>query len=143
MIIQDNFNLVHEKYIKREGFIYKKCPSKKGYVEIPEDIIDLMDNPIESRNIDKLKRDNDDDLIQKAEDFARDMNLIFKYNDLPMEISQFSSLMYLKFKEDVPYSDVLFADMRRQGIHIYAGRPMFFTTAHNDADIEAIKQEKN
>ena len=72
-LIQDNFNLVHEKYIKREGFIYKKCPSKKGYVEIPEDIIDLMDNPIESRNIDKLKRDNDDDLIQKAEDFAKDI----------------------------------------------------------------------
>jgi hypothetical protein len=71
-LIQDNFNLVREKYIKKEGFIYKRFPGKKGYVEIPEDIIDLMDNPLESRNIDKLKRDNDDDLIQKAEEFAKE-----------------------------------------------------------------------
>lgn len=77
---------------------------------------------------------------QKAQDFARDMNLIFKYNDLPMEIGQFSSLMYLKLKEEVPYVDVMFADMRRQGVHIYQGRPMFFTTAHTDADIETIKR---
>lgn len=77
---------------------------------------------------------------EKAEDFARDMNLIFKYNNLPMEIGQFSSLMYLKFKEDVAYSDLLFADMRINGIHIFPGRPMFFTTAHTDADIAAIKQ---
>jgi len=79
-------------------------------------------------------------VTQKAEDFTRDMNLVFKYNNLPMEIGQFSSLMYLKLKEEVPYIDVMFADMRCQGIHIYPGRPMFFTTAHTDADIDAIKQ---
>ena len=79
-------------------------------------------------------------VADKAEKFARDMNLIFKYNNLPMEIGQFSSLMYLKFLEDVEYSDLLFADMRRQGVHIYQGRPMFFTAAHSDEDVKTIKQ---
>jgi hypothetical protein len=40
-------------------------------VEFPEDILEIMDNPLENKNRDKLKEDKDDELRQKAEEFAR------------------------------------------------------------------------
>jgi len=47
---------------------------KKDYIEIPNDILEIMDNPLENRNIDKIKADNEDHLKQKAEDFAKETN---------------------------------------------------------------------
>lgn len=75
----------------------------------------------------------------RAAQFARDMNLHFKRVNAPMEIEQFSSLMYFKFTEDVPWGELMFCDMRTRGIHIWYGRPMFVSTAHSDADMEAIR----
>lgn len=58
-------------------------PSNKGkarrkgdkdvFVEIPEDILELMDDPLENKNWDKLKEDNADELRQKAEEFAKNV----------------------------------------------------------------------
>jgi hypothetical protein len=70
-LMHDNFNFVNTKNVQKDGFVYIKRPGKNDYVEIPEDLVELMDNPIESRNIDKLKRNNDD-IVQKAEDFAKE-----------------------------------------------------------------------
>jgi hypothetical protein len=72
-LINVTFNLVDIKHKKRKNFVNKKSPAEENmYIEIPEDIIEIMDNPIESRNIDKLKPDNKDTLTQKAEDFAKE-----------------------------------------------------------------------
>jgi len=79
------------------------------------------------------------DVAQKTEDFAQDMNMFFKYEGVPMEIEYFSSMMYLKFTDDIPYGDLVFCNMRTQGIHIWFGRPMFFTLAHTQDDIDIIK----
>ena len=50
----------------------KKSPGGGGLkIEFPEDILEVMDNPLENKNLDKLKKDNTDELRQKAEDFAK------------------------------------------------------------------------
>lgn len=46
---------------------------KNIFVEIPEDVLELMDNPLENKNWDKLKEDNTDELQQKAEEFAKNI----------------------------------------------------------------------
>ena len=75
----------------------------------------------------------------RAAQFASDMNLHFKRVNAPMEIEQFCSLMYFKFTEDLPFGELMFADMRRQGIHIWYGRPMFVSCAHTDDDMAQIR----
>ncbi len=77
---------------------------------------------------------------EAAEDFARDLNLYFKYNNLAIHIGQFSSLMYFKFTEELPHGELIFNEMRINGIHIWYGRPMFFTAAHTAEDIATVKQ---
>ncbi len=50
----------------------RKSPGRGGSkIEFPEDILEVMDNPLENKNLDKLKKDNKDELRQKAEDFAK------------------------------------------------------------------------
>ena len=72
-MINDTFTLVG-RYVKaEEGKARRKAPVKGGEsIDIPEDIIEIMDNPLENKNRDKLKRDNDDELRQKSEEFAKD-----------------------------------------------------------------------
>ena len=72
-LINDTFTLIG-RYVKTEGGkARRKAPGKGGgSIEIPEDIIEIMDNPLENKNRDKLKKDNDDELRHKSEEFAKE-----------------------------------------------------------------------
>jgi glutamate-1-semialdehyde aminotransferase len=76
---------------------------------------------------------------EKAAQFAADLNLHFKRVNAPIEIEQFCSMMYFKFTEDLPWGELMFCDMRRQGIHAWYGRPMFVSCAHTDDDLAKIR----
>ena len=76
---------------------------------------------------------------EKAAQFAADLNLHFKRVNAPIEIEQFCSMMYFKFTEDLPWGELMFCDMRRQGIHAWYGRPMFVSCAHTDDDLANIR----
>ncbi|PPL00242.1 amino acid adenylation domain-containing protein [Parapedobacter indicus] len=68
------------------------------------------------------------------------LNRICERYRTPLYIAHFGSLWKVKYREEYPYSELLFAAMRLQGIHIQDGFPCFLTTAHTDGDIEAIAQ---
>lgn len=71
-LINDTFSLVGSGYQQKSGKVKRKSPDKgKSEIEFPEDILEIMDNPLENKNSDKLRRDNEDDLKQKAEEFAK------------------------------------------------------------------------
>lgn len=71
-LINDTFSLVGSGYQQNSGKAKRKSPDKgKSEIEFPEDILEIMDNPLENKNSDKLRRDNEDDLKQKAEEFAK------------------------------------------------------------------------
>jgi hypothetical protein len=73
-LINNTFSLMG-KYVKsRKGTSKRKSPAQGSqFIEIPDDILELMDNPLENRNKDKLQKDNGDSLRQKAEQFAKDI----------------------------------------------------------------------
>jgi len=71
-LINDTFTLVGRGGIIDKGKRKVDGPNGKAKVEVPEDVLEIMDNPLENKNSDKLKQDNEDELRQKAEEFAKD-----------------------------------------------------------------------
>ncbi len=58
----------------------------------------------------------------------------------PIEVLHFSSIFQFAYTEDVPYGNLIYPLLRNKGVHIFEGRIWFFTTAHNDADFQAIEK---
>jgi glutamate-1-semialdehyde aminotransferase len=78
---------------------------------------------------------------EKTRVLADAMNLICTKKGLSLYVAWFGSLWKIKFKEDVPYSELLFTLMREKGIHIWDGFPCFLTEAHDAADIKTIAEK--
>ncbi|MBY9008123.1 MAG: VWA domain-containing protein [Candidatus Lokiarchaeota archaeon] len=66
------------KKLVKDTFKINKISTKNGglvkeiEIEIPQDIFEIMDNPLKNRNIDKLKSNNKENLKRKAEEFAKE-----------------------------------------------------------------------
>ena len=71
-LINETFPLVGIGPSSNKGRVKRKG-DKEIIVEIPEDVLELMDDPLENKNWDKLKEDNTDELQQKAEEFAKNV----------------------------------------------------------------------
>jgi len=71
-LINDSFTLIGRGVPCDKGKARRNAPGTGGSIEFPEDILEIMDNPLENKNADKLKEDNEDELTQKAEEFAKD-----------------------------------------------------------------------
>ena len=71
-LINDTFALVGTNGIIDKGNEKRKGPGG-SYIEIPKDVLEVMDNPLENKNSDKLKEGNEDELRQKAEEFAKNI----------------------------------------------------------------------
>jgi amino acid adenylation domain-containing protein len=78
------------------------------------------------------------DLADKTERLATELNSIFKNRNLPIEINYFKSLWRVSFLEEIPYSELIFVLLRQKGIHIWDGFPCFMTAAYKDDDITHI-----
>ncbi|MBB5637386.1 amino acid adenylation domain-containing protein [Pedobacter cryoconitis] len=66
------------------------------------------------------------------------LNDTIKELGLPLFAAHFGSLWKIKFKEEYPYSELLFTLMRYKGIHIWDGFPCFLTEAHTLDEIKQI-----
>jgi amino acid adenylation domain-containing protein len=73
-----------------------------------------------------------------TEKMAQELNAFFKDAGAPLEIRSFASLWKTFYTADQPWGDLLFVMLRDRGIHILDGFPCFFTTAHTQADADAI-----
>src|SRR5258708_12885208 len=80
-------------------------------------------------------------LTEKAGRLAEGINAVCQHLGLPCYAAQFGSLWKLKWKEEIPYSELIFTCMREKGIHIWDGFPCFTTEAHTDEDIQTIVQK--
>ena len=77
-------------------------------------------------------------LNRNTDYLAGKMNATAERYGTPIFIAHFGSLWKIKYKEEYPYSELLFTSMRHKGIHIQDGFPCFLTTAHTQEDIDAI-----
>ncbi|MBB5395406.1 polyketide synthase [Mucilaginibacter sp. AK015] len=66
------------------------------------------------------------------------MDAFCKKHNIPLTVVGYGSLWRLKFIEDIPYSELLFALMRLKGIHILDGFPCFMTDAHTEEDVDTM-----
>ena len=72
-LVNNTFTLIGPRTSSGDGKANRKSQGRSGSnVEFPEDILEVMDNPLENKNQDKLKKDKDDELRQKAEEFAKE-----------------------------------------------------------------------
>ncbi len=71
-LINDTFTLIGVGGKCDKGKSKRDRPGGGGQIEIPEDVLEIMDNPLDNKNKDKLKEGNEDELRQKAEEFAKD-----------------------------------------------------------------------
>jgi len=69
---------------------------------------------------------------------ASEMNAICQKEGIPLYIPYFGSLWKIKFKEELPYGELLFTLMRNKGIHIWDLFPCFLTEAHTREDVNMI-----
>lgn len=79
-------------------------------------------------------------LNERTTAMAEEINAFCMKVGAPVRIKHFASLWRTHFEEDHPLQDLLFAMMRSRGIHILDNFPCFFTTAHSEADFQAIIQ---
>ena len=79
----------------------------------------------------------------KGDKLAGTVDSWFEDNDIPFQMPNCGSLMYLRTGEDQPFGGLLGANMRARGVFFLEGFPSYTTAAHDDEDldfvIEAIK----
>ncbi len=68
--------------------------------------------------------------------FADELNAWFQAQAVPIRIDHFASLFRFNFQQNL---DLFFYHLVHQGVYIWEGRTCFFSTAHGDADIAAVK----
>ncbi|BAU54962.1 type I polyketide synthase [Mucilaginibacter gotjawali] len=69
---------------------------------------------------------------------AAELNAICEKEGVPMYIPSFGSLWKIKFKDELPYGELLFTLMREKGIHIWDLFPCFLTESHAKQDVDQI-----
>ncbi|SHM21866.1 type I polyketide synthase [Mucilaginibacter sp. OK098] len=69
---------------------------------------------------------------------AGELNAICEKTGIPLYSPSFGSLWKIKFKDELPYGELLFTLMRDKGIHIWDLFPCFLTASHTKTDIDAI-----
>jgi glutamate-1-semialdehyde aminotransferase len=69
---------------------------------------------------------------------ASELNATCEKEGLPLYAPSFGSLWKIKFKEELPYGELLFTLMREKGIHIWDLFPCFLTESHTKEDVDKI-----
>ncbi|WP_186741644.1 non-ribosomal peptide synthetase/type I polyketide synthase [Spirosoma utsteinense] len=77
-------------------------------------------------------------LNAKGERVANALNAEFERFGLPMYVAQFGSVWKIKYKEEIPYSELLFTLMREKGVHVWDGFACYITEAHTDAELDRV-----
>ena len=80
------------------------------------------------------------DLNAKTAQLAESLDRFFVERGVPSRIHHFASWFYFSFPTDARLGTLLYYAMRAKGIHIQEGYPCFLTTAHTQADFDAIER---
>ncbi|QDH81552.1 amino acid adenylation domain-containing protein [Echinicola soli] len=92
-------------------------------------------------SLEHIQQDNgklQKNLAAKIQRLADGLNEFFQDHEIPAYVANFGSLWKIKFQQELPYTELLFATFREQGLHIYDGFPCFATAAYQDEDIDKI-----
>ncbi len=69
---------------------------------------------------------------------CRTLNEYFEKIEVPLRIPHFSAYAVIEHAPDLKYASLLWYFLREKGIHLWEGRPLYFTTAHTDNDLDKV-----
>ncbi|MEO8615082.1 MAG: amino acid adenylation domain-containing protein [Luteolibacter sp.] len=69
---------------------------------------------------------------------CRTLNNYFEAIALPIRLPHFSAYAVVEHALDLKYASLLWYFLREKGIHVWEGRPLYFTTAHTDEDLDRV-----
>jgi len=81
-----------------------------------------------------------DRLNQLTDSMAAQINELCERSEAPIFFAHFGSLFKIQFQEELPYGELLFAALRKRGIHIWDHRPCLLTLSHTEEHIDAVVQ---
>jgi len=67
---------------------------------------------------------------------CRTLNTYLEKIGVPIRIPHFSAHAVIDYAPDLKHASLLWFFLREKGIHIWEGRPLYFTTAHTDEDLD-------
>ncbi len=70
--------------------------------------------------------------------FCRTLNEHFERIEVPIRLPHFSAYAVIEHAADLKYASLLWYFLREKGVHVWEGRPLYFTTAHTDEDLDAV-----
>lgn len=77
-------------------------------------------------------------LNELSDYLATELNKVFDDLDAPMFLANFGSLFKIQFHQELVYSEVFFAGLRRRGMHIWDHRPCLLTLAHTAEHVDRL-----
>jgi acyl transferase domain-containing protein/glutamate-1-semialdehyde aminotransferase len=78
------------------------------------------------------------EMEERVARLCRTLNDHFAAHGLPIRLPHFSAWAVIEHAPDLKYASLLWYFLREQGIHVWEGRPLYFTTAHTDADLDLV-----
>ena len=78
------------------------------------------------------------EVAERVERLCRTLNSHFETIGVPIRLPHFSAYAVIEHAPDLKYASLLWYFLREKGIHIWEGRPLYFTTAHSDEDLDRV-----
>ena len=78
-------------------------------------------------------------LAKRMGDLVGQLNGELERRGLKTRLEAYSSWFYVSFAAEGALASLFWPQMRQLGVHVQEGYPCFLTTAHSDADIDAIR----
>ena len=69
---------------------------------------------------------------------AATLNAHFEEIQVPIRVPHFSSFFVVEYAHDLKQASLLWYYLREKGVHLWEGRPCYFTLAHTDEDMDFI-----
>jgi len=81
-----------------------------------------------------------DRLNQLTDSMAAQINELCERSEAPIFFASFGSLFKIQFHQELPYGELLFAALRKRGVHIWDHRPCLLTLSHTQEHVETVVQ---
>jgi len=78
------------------------------------------------------------EMEERVARFCRTLNDWFDQIGMPLRIPHFSAYAVIEHAPDLKHASLLWYFLREKGIHVWEGRPLYFTTAHSDEDFDRL-----
>lgn len=78
------------------------------------------------------------EVAERVGRLCRTLNSHFENIGVPIRLPHFSAYAVIEHAPDLKYASLLWYFLREKGIHVWEGRPLYFTTAHTDEDLDRV-----